>query len=183
MKRFWSIVIAFLVISAPIARAQFFKAPEFYNIVTAAQRDNVEDVKKFLAQRMSPNLTDPSGRTALSYAASSNNTEIAQLLLDAGANTDPRDNDGNAPLHFAADGNQLEVLQLLIRFHAMVDIQNKQGVTPLMTASGAGWPRIVRALLAAGADPRKQDFTGRDALGWAAGRPAVQQLIRDAEKR
>ena len=39
---------------------------------------------------------------------------------------------------------------------------------------------VIRALLGAGADPKKQDFSGRDALGWAAGRPASLRALQAA---
>jgi hypothetical protein len=39
----------------------------------------------------------------------------------------------------------------------------------------------VRMLLKDGADPSKTDFTGRDAAGWAEGKPAVVQVLRVAK--
>ena len=182
MTRLAAIVLLMTLLAMP-AGAQFFSAPDFYNIVVAAQKDNVKDVETFLAKNVSPNLTDPSGRTALSWAAQSNNTEIAQMVLNAGAKPDLRDKDGNTPLHYAAGGGHIEVMQLLIKAHATIDYQNREGVTPLMKAAGTGRPQAVRVLLDAGADPRKQDFTGRDAVGWAKGRPAVVEMLKAAQQR
>jgi len=181
MKSFVLLAVLAAVLASDPVRAM--DTSDYYNVVVAAQRDNAKDVRTFLAQNVSPNLTDPSGRTALSYAAASNNSEIAQMLLSARANPDLRDKNGNTPLYYAAVGGHLELLRMLINAHAIVDAQNREGVTPLMAAADAGWPTIVRALLAAGADPSKRDFTGRDALSWAAGRPAVAAILKDAPRR
>jgi ankyrin repeat protein len=58
-------------------------------------------------------------------------------------------------------------------------------MTPLMIAAKNGNLLIVQALLAKGANPAKSDFTGRDALGWAADsrRPAVIQALQHAQAK
>jgi hypothetical protein len=34
-----------------------------------------------------------------------------------------------------------------------------------------------------GADPKKQDFSGRDALGWGAGKPASLRALQTVQTR
>jgi ankyrin repeat protein len=63
-----------------------------------------------------------------------------------------------------------------------VDVANRQGITPPMMASGRGNLAVVRLLLQQGANPRKQDYTGRDALGWAAGQAPVMRALQDATR-
>ena len=60
--------------------------------------------------------------------------------------------------------------------------ENKNGMTPLMIAARQGNAVLVKALLAKGADVRKTDFTGRDAVSWAqeSRRPAVVQALQRA---
>ena len=72
--------------------------------------------------------------------------------------------------------------QLLIDVGAALDVDNRAGMTPLMVAASRGNAAIVQALLAKGANARKTDFTGRDALSWAndSRRPAVVQLLQRA---
>jgi len=47
-----------------------------------------------------------------------------------------------------------------------------------MLAVSRGQAQVVRLLLQNGADPAKQDYTGRDATGWAAGKPNILQILR-----
>jgi uncharacterized protein len=149
----------------------------WYTVVTAASQNKVDDVRKLLVRGDNPDTTDGEGRTPLLYAANFGNAEMAQLLIDRGAHIDARDKFGNTPLHWAAERGHLEVMRLLIAAKAPIDATNKHGITPLMLAAGAGKVPPVRLLLEKGADAKKQDFTGRDALGYAASQPQVRTLL------
>ncbi len=157
--------------------------PEWYQIPHAARAGKTEDVEAMLRRGDSPNSVDSEGRNALSYAAASGNDTMVAMLIQAGARLDARDPFGNIPLHWAADNGHIEALRALLAGQGPVDVQNKQGITPLMLAAGRGRTEIVRVLLEAGADPRKQDFTGRDAMGWGASYPATLRLLRDAKPK
>jgi ankyrin repeat protein len=150
-----------------------------YTIAMAASRNETARVEALLFDKLNdPNIIDgASGRTALDFAASYDNLAMAQLLLDHGAHVDGRDTMGNSPLHYAAERGYLDILGFLVERGATVDFANKQGITPLMVAAEHAQPGAVRFLLKNGADPKKQDFTGRDALAWAAGRPALIQAL------
>jgi ankyrin repeat protein len=161
--------------SLPLGGANF---DTWYTVVTAAQRNKVDDVRALLQRGDDPNTTDGEGRTSLSYAASFGNAEMTKLLLDRGAHVDARDKFGNMPLHWAAERGHLEVMRLLIAAKPPIDAVNKQGITALMLAAGAGKVAAVRLLLENGADAKKQDFTGRDALGYAASQPQVRNLLQ-----
>jgi ankyrin repeat protein len=171
--------------SAGGARAQIFTNQfnsAWYTIVSAAAGNNITDVRAFIAKRVNVNEADPRGRTALSFAAELGNAEMAKELLDAGASPDQRDKLGDVPLHWAANNGRVEVIKVLLAGHAAVDASDRQGITPLMSAISHNQAGSVRALLAGGADPRKQDFTGRDAFGWAQGQPAIVRMLQDAGK-
>jgi ankyrin repeat protein len=72
--------------------------------------------------------------------------------------------------------------ELLIDIGADLNSENKNGMTPLMIAARHGNATLVKALLAKGADARRTDFTGRDAVSWAqeSRRPAVVQMLQRA---
>ena len=154
-----------------------------YTIAGAASRDKTDDVIRMLQDHKEANVTDDNGETPLCYAAQFGDVRMAQALLYYGAQADGRDPFGNTPLHWAAQRGSTDVIQLLLGAKAAVDVQNKQGVTPLMMAAKNGQVPAVRLLLKNGADPKKQDFTGRDSIGWADGKPGVLQFLRDAAQR
>jgi uncharacterized protein len=155
---------------------------QYYTIVSAAAANNVADVKVFITRGVNTDSTDSGGRTALSYAAQLGNPEIAEMLLDARASPDLRDKLGGTALHWAAEGGKLDVVKVLLARHASVDMANRQGITPLMLAVSHNSLPVVKALLAGGADPRKADYTGRDAFGYAAGKPAILQALQSPAK-
>ncbi|HXP75372.1 MAG TPA: ankyrin repeat domain-containing protein [Stellaceae bacterium] len=176
--------LAALVVASQ-SRAQIFTDQfnsQWYTIVNAAAANNIADVRIFIAKRVNVNGTDSQGRTALSYAAELGNAQIAKELLDARASPDQRDKLGNVPLHWAANNGRIDALKVLLAAHATVDAPDRQGITPLMSAIAHNQLNSVKALLAGGADPRKQDFTGRDAFGWAAGQPMIVQVLQSPAK-
>jgi uncharacterized protein len=157
--------------------------PDFGDRIPArAAANNASDVLGLVLQGDSPDGADESGRTGLMYAAINNNQVIGKILLDHGAHCDPRDRFGNTALHWAAQSNSLGMIHQLVTFGCLVDAQNKQGVTPLMMAAQKGRADAVRELLAAKADPRVQDYTGRDATGWAANGSIAQLLTAGAAR-
>lgn len=152
------------------------------NVARAAADNDAGRVRQLVVNGYNTNQLDDQGRTGLQIAAVNGNLQIAAILIKAKANLDIRDRLGNTALHYAADRSHLEMAQLLVDVGAQVDVDNRNGMTPLMIAASRGNAAIVQALLAKGANPRKTDFTGRDALGWAreGRRPAVIQMIERA---
>ncbi len=151
-----------------------------YTIAGAASRDKTDDVLRQLQDKKDPNVTDDNGETPLCYAAQFGDLRMTQGLLYYGANVNARDPFGNIALHWAAQKGSTDVVQALLNAKSVVDAQNRQGVTPLMMAAQNGQSLAVRLLLKSGADPKKQDFTGRDAAGWAQGKPAVLTALHTA---
>ena len=166
-----------------LCRPGFAQAPDlsgFYTIAGAASRDKTDDVIRMLQDHKEANVTDDNGETPLCYAAQFGDVRMTQALLYYGAQVDARDPFGDTALHWAAQRGSTDVIQLLLSAKAAVDAQNKQGVTPLMMAANSGQAMAARLLLKNGADPKKQDFTGRDAIGWADGKPAVLSILHSA---
>ena len=80
--------------------------------------------------------TDPQGRTALHYAATTEDAGITDLLLRYGANPDAADFMGSTPLHLAAAGNRNQlVVETLVRFGADFAARDTSGRTPLEVAT------------------------------------------------
>lgn len=176
-----------LALAAGEARAQLNLFGSYYeNVARAATDNDAAHVSQLVTSGKSPNDVDDNGRPALNIAVINGNLQIAAILIKAKARLDVRDRLGNTPLHIAAERDEIEMAKLLADVGAPVDGENKNGMTPLMVAASRGYLDMVQALLAKGANPRKTDFTGRDALGWATEnhrQAVVQALQRGAARR
>jgi uncharacterized protein len=169
-----------LLLAGAAAPASAIDFPDWYTLANAAAQNKTADVLMMLRRGDNPNFTDDTGRTPLDYAASFGNTTMLKALLDNRGRVDYRDKFGRIALHWAAELGQIESIRLLLAAKSPVDATAPQGITPLMLAASANKGEAVKLLLAAGADPRKQDFTGRDATGWAIGKPAALRVLNAA---
>lgn len=92
-----------------------------------------------------------SGYSALHCAAREGHVEIAQLLLDHGANIEVT-SDGWHPLHTACVKNHVEIARLLLSRGVNVNASMGDGVTPLHHATLHGSVDLTELLLDAGAE-------------------------------
>jgi uncharacterized protein len=175
------VAAAVLLLLCPRSFAQGADFSGFNDIATVAAHGKTDELIRLLQSGRPPNMPDDNGETALHYAAQLGDQQMVNALLYYKAAVDPRDQFGNTPLHWAAQRGNTAVIKMLIDAQAAIDPQNKQGVTPLMMAAKAGNAPAVRLLLKDGADPHHTDFTGRDVTGWAAGKPAIAQMLRTAK--
>jgi ankyrin repeat protein len=100
-------------------------------LMYAVMRNDPEKIAALIKAGALLDETDE-GETALHWAVSRQHTEIVTMLLDAGANPNVPDNDGYTPLH---------------------DVAEMEDCPPART--------MLQALLAAGADPSRQEKNGR----------------------
>jgi ankyrin repeat protein len=97
------------------------------------------------------------GDTALHIAAAGFRFEVAQLLIDHGANVTAKNRRGAEPLHYAADSNiwspvaQVATIECLVRAGANPNATDKSGVASIHRAVRTRCAAAVKALLSAGA--------------------------------
>jgi ankyrin repeat protein len=105
---------------------------------------------------------DQDGRSDLHYAARDGDLAAVQKLVSEGADVNLQDKHGWTPLHFAAQALSEDVAAYLLAHGAAVDTEDRHGNTPLFRATFAwlGDGAIIRALRAAGADPKKRNKSG-----------------------
>ncbi|KAL7952671.1 ankyrin repeat-containing domain protein [Trichoderma compactum] len=147
---------------------------------------------------------DASGEPALFKAAAGQNFEIADVLLDRGADPSEKgliescfrspqslrkilrrlpkpnsqDDDGCAPIYNATSSCQVEAIKILVEFGADVNIRTPSGNTPLIEAMDNGYLDVVRCLLDVGADVKFQDINNSVALHYAKTVEMIDILVK-----
>jgi ankyrin repeat protein len=110
------------------------------------------------------NVVDPSGSTAVTYAAEFGYLGILETLLALdGVNPDIEDSRGQTPLFHAAKAGHTAAVKMLLKTRKVrVDTRNEAGRSPLWEAARQGHAKIVKLLLSRRADPtlaNDDDFT------------------------
>lgn len=99
---------------------------------------------------------------ALHYAAWSGDLAEVRQLIEAGTDPDTVDSTGETALFGAAAGARIEVVAYLLAVGARHDLhESTLGLTPLHWAASHGGVETLRLLIEAGADPAKEDHSGR----------------------
>lgn len=193
-KAFFSLVfISFCSVSIAKTTAQWFEASRFGDTWTlssmmfAGTDINTRDERGNTALHQA--LVEPSpaavawlirqpgidlnarngvGETALMQAIIHGHSEIAQILLRAGAAVNQT---GWTPLHYAAASKKPDspkfVRLLLEQYSAYIDAESPNGTTPLMMAARYGLTESVNVLIEAGADLEVKNKQGLTALEFA----------------
>ncbi|MGH9350350.1 MAG: ankyrin repeat domain-containing protein [Vicinamibacterales bacterium] len=144
-------------------------APRAAVAEAAMQRDR-EAVRTLLTQGGDVNAAQGDGMTALHWAASHNDVELARMLIYAGANLRAATRiNGYTPLLMAAKGGHARIVKTLLESGADARAASVTGTSPLMLAAAAGSLESVSLLLDAGADPNATESTrGQTAIMFAA---------------
>jgi ankyrin repeat protein len=149
------------------------------NLYEAAESGDIEAVKQHLADGTDIELKCPGcGSTALGHAAKHGHNEIAELLIENGADVSAKDDEGMTPLHIAASNGFKEIAELLIAEGADVNAKTLGDSTPLHYAAGEGHKEIVELLIAEGADVNNWGIGG-GARGVARMTPLDEAIEND----
>lgn len=103
------------------------------NIFIYIQKKENNDVIQYL-NKVGIDTKDPEGRTSLLNAAFYNNLDLADWLLNNGANIDSQDINGYSALHFACQEGHYDMVKLLIDKGANINIIDENGNTPAWVA-------------------------------------------------
>jgi ankyrin repeat protein len=139
-------------------------------VADAAQQGDNGAVRALLKQAADVNAAQPDGMTALHWAATRDDVELAQMLLYAGANVKATTRiNAYTPLLLAAKNGNRAVMDPLLNAGADVNIRTSNGTTVLMFAAASGNADAVTVLLDHRADVNaKESVRGLTALMFAA---------------
>eukprot|EP00929_Paragymnodinium_shiwhaense_P033225 TRINITY_DN18288_c1_g1_i1.p1 TRINITY_DN18288_c1_g1~~TRINITY_DN18288_c1_g1_i1.p1 ORF type:complete len:520 (+),score=127.09 TRINITY_DN18288_c1_g1_i1:73-1632(+) len=110
-----------------------------------------------------------SGATALAVATAGGQSELVDMLIEAGADLTLLDERGRTPLMAAAQSGAVGICAVLLKSKAdPATEQADSGKTALVFAAGAGHTEVCAVLMQAGADANAKTTTGTAAIHAAA---------------
>ena len=148
-------------------------------VAEAAMRGNAAEVRALIEAGSDVNAALGDGMTALHWSAERGDSDIALLLLSAGAQVESTTRLGAyRPLHLAAKGGHTSVVRELLQAGAMPNPGTTTGVvTPLHLAAASGSASSVAVLIEYGADVDRGETTwGQTPLMFAAAASRVQAI-------
>ena len=111
------------------------KAPNM-DIHAATLLGDMEAIKQHIAAGSDLNDKEPAvGSTPLISAAFFGKTEIAKVLIEAGADINLQNNEGSTALHSAAFVCRMEIVEMLLANGADKELLNNYGSTALQSVS------------------------------------------------
>jgi len=167
------LVLATVLVAAPDDRAP---------VASAAMRNDVAAVRALLKDGKDVNAAQGDGMTALHWAATNGDADLAAILLYAGANVRATTRlGGYTALHLAAQAGHADAIGRLIAGGANAATVTATGATALMLASASGNAAAVRLLLEQAVDANAaESANGETALMFAAAldrADAVRELL------
>jgi ankyrin repeat protein len=168
-----------------LAVAAFAAANQDTRLINAVKAGDKGGVAALIQQHADVNAPEPDGTTPLMWAVrravTTDDLEIARVLLKAGANAKASNRYGINALYLACQNGSAAMIQELLQAGADPNSVTTEGETALMTAARTGVVEAARVLLDHGARiDAKETWHGETALMWAVaqGHPSmVRELI------
>ncbi|MBX3122024.1 MAG: ankyrin repeat domain-containing protein [Nitrospira sp.] len=151
-------------------------------LIAAAERNDVESVKRLLRDGAGVQARDAQGRTGLMAATYHNHVDVARVLIEAGSDVNAQDAMQNSPLLLAGASGYLDIVRMTLAARPDFTVYNRFGGTALIPACERGHVEVVKALL-----KTTIDVNHVNRLGWTAlleaillsdGGTAHQEIVR-----
>lgn len=120
-------------------------------LIEDARLGRTAGAQAWLAAGVAVNEGDEHQRTALMYAAISDDTELLNTFIKEGAELDLRDKDGHTALNYAAKAGNASTTDLLLQKGASMGLADKQGRLPIDWAARGCHLKVLTALVRNGA--------------------------------
>ena len=148
-------------------------------VADAAQRGDLDAVRRLLRDGADVNAAQGDGMTALHWAAERGDLALGEVLLYAGARVDAGTRIGHyTPLHLAARAAHEPVVKLLLQAGSDPGARTtNSGASPLHLAAASGDPGVVATLAESGADVNAHESAwGQTPLIFAAANNRVAAI-------
>ncbi|MGC3974103.1 MAG: ankyrin repeat domain-containing protein [Nitrospira sp.] len=132
-------------------------------LIAAAERNDVESVKRLLRDGAGVQARDAQGRTGLMAATYHNHVDVARVLIQAGSDVNAQDAMQNSPLLLAGASGYLDILRMTLTARPDFTVYNRFGGTALIPACERGHVEVVKELLQTAIDVNHVNR-----LGWTA---------------
>jgi uncharacterized protein len=136
-------------------------------LMARAREGEVGELKRLIADGVSPNVRDVGGFTPLMAAVVNDQMPAAHILLDAGAEVNARAHGGLTPLMLAVINDRPKAVTLLLQRGADINVQTGSGWTAYTFAVWKGDAELERLLLGHGAKVNVVDKQGWRPLEYA----------------
>ena len=127
--------------------SQSLLASEEYQLIEAVKDRDITGVRAVLKQKADVNQSEMDGTTALQWAAHWDEVEIANLLINAGADTNLANDYGVTPAYLACTNKSPGMIELLLKAGADASATLWTGETVLMNCARRGADNAVLQLL------------------------------------
>jgi ankyrin repeat protein len=166
MKRVIAGVVSATLCLSVLLTAAVTESP----VADAAMQKDPAAVRALLRQGSDVNASQGDGMTALHWAASHGDLDLAQMLIQAGANLRATTRiNAYTPLFLASRQGSAPIVGALLKAGADATAVSATGTTPLMLAAASGNVETATLLLDSGADINaKETARGQTALMFAA---------------
>lgn len=149
-------------------------------IFEAFRKGTKEDILKAIESTDNIDIFDVTGRTPLMYSAFRDDTSIAEVILNKGADINFKDRWGHTALMYAAKYGNANMVNYFLSKGADINVAGTDGETPVSAAAFDGNIDVLTKFLDYGADINIQDDYGNTPLMKAAingNQKALQMLI------
>jgi len=120
---------------------------------TAVLTDNLDAIRQHIKAGSDLNIPESTrGSTPLITSAALGRIEVAEILIEGGADINYKNEDGSTALHTAIAFGKTEVAEILIDAGIDLNIKNNDGSTALHTAAFFCNVEVLEALLENGVD-------------------------------
>ena len=107
-------------------------------MIAAAERNDVESVKRLLRDGAGVQARDAQGRTGLMAATYRNHVDVARVLIEAGSDVNAQDAMQNSPLLLAGASGYLDIVRMTLAARPDFTVYNRFGGTALIPACERG---------------------------------------------